>query len=44
MRILSLRLPDDIHEKLVKLAQDEHRSLNAQIVHLLGESLKRMDD
>jgi len=29
---LMLRLPDDLHARLVAMAAREHRSLNAQIV------------
>jgi predicted HicB family RNase H-like nuclease len=31
----SLRVPDDLHAWLVEQAEREHRSLNAEIVHLL---------
>lgn len=36
---LMLRLPEDLHEQLKLRAQSEHRSLNAQIVHLLWLSM-----
>jgi predicted HicB family RNase H-like nuclease len=31
----SLRVPDELHAWLVERADREHRSLNAEIVHLL---------
>ena len=34
----SLRLPRDLHALLLERAQAEHRSLNAQIVHLLWQA------
>ncbi|MEX5634788.1 toxin-antitoxin system HicB family antitoxin [Parafrankia sp. FMc2] len=36
---VKLRLPDDLHARLVEAAQREDRSLNGQIVHLLRRSL-----
>lgn len=44
MKTMSLRLPDDLHEALVKLAEDKERSLNQQIVYLLRQSLKKPGD
>jgi len=35
MKQISLRLPDDLHAALKKLAQREHRSLHGQVVHIL---------
>jgi len=35
MKQLNVRLPDDLHAALQALAEAEHRSLNAEIVHLL---------
>jgi hypothetical protein len=36
---LEIRLPDDVHTRLVDLAGREHRTLNAQMVALLEEGL-----
>lgn len=36
---LTLRLPAEVHEELVRLAEVEDRSLNAQIVRLLRQSV-----
>ena len=38
MKQLYLRLPDALHEQLVKLAEKERRSLNAQILYLLEQA------
>jgi hypothetical protein len=35
MKQLNVRLPDELHAALRALAEAEHRSLNAEIVHLL---------
>ncbi len=34
----SLRLPADLHALLIERAAAEHRSLNAQIIHLLWQA------
>ncbi|MBA2448937.1 MAG: Arc family DNA-binding protein [Chloroflexi bacterium] len=39
----SLRLPPDVHERLVELARREGRSLNQQLVHILRQGLRRAD-
>jgi len=33
----SLRLPDELHEAIKKLAEKEHRSIHAQIIHILTQ-------
>lgn len=35
-----LRLPPDMRERLRAWAEREHRSLNAQIVHILSDALR----
>lgn len=35
MERITLRLPDDLHEALTKIAQKENRSLNSQILYAL---------
>jgi hypothetical protein len=35
MKQINLRLPDDVHESLKRLAQRERRSINAMIVVLI---------
>jgi hypothetical protein len=40
---VNLRLPEDLHARLVATAEAEHRSLQMQIVHLLEEGLRRRD-
>jgi predicted transcriptional regulator len=37
MKALTLRLPDELHARLVDLAEHERRTLTAQILHLLDE-------
>jgi plasmid stability protein len=36
MKQLTLRLPDDLHATLKALAASEHRSLHAEILHILS--------
>ena len=36
---ITLRLPDDVHARVVARAETERRSLNSQIVHLLEIAL-----
>ena len=42
MKRLTLRLPDDLHAKVKKLAEKEHRSLHAQILYILEQYLKQL--
>jgi len=39
MKTLTLRLPDALHEALRRLAQQQHRSLHAQILVALEHAL-----
>lgn len=41
MKLLSLRLPDDLHAKLKIVAEKEHRSLNSQIIHILTKYVEQ---
>jgi hypothetical protein len=41
MKQLYLRLPDELHEQLVKIAERERRSLNAQVVYLLEQAVQQ---
>jgi len=34
---MTLRLPHDLHSKLVVLAKQQHRTLQKQIIHILWE-------
>jgi hypothetical protein len=43
MKRLDLRLPDELHERLVRAAQHDMRSLNAEILWLLSEALDRAE-
>ena len=36
---ISLRLPTDLHQRLVEKARIDRRSLNSEIVHLLEAAL-----
>lgn len=37
---LMTRLPESLHAKIRELAEQEHRSLNAQVVYMLLQQLK----
>jgi predicted HicB family RNase H-like nuclease len=41
MVTLTVRLPDDLHAKIVKLAEKERRSLNAEVIVRLEASVKK---
>lgn len=36
---ITLRLPEDLHDRLTDRAQEDRRSLNSEIVHLLETAL-----
>jgi hypothetical protein len=38
----TLRLPEELYEALKRLAEREHRSLHAQIVHILMEYIDNL--
>lgn len=40
MKNLNLRTPDELHARLKKLATEDHRSLNAEIVYLLERAVE----
>jgi predicted transcriptional regulator len=40
---LSLRLPPDLHRRLTEIAEREHRSLTAEVIHLLEEAAARIE-
>lgn len=42
MKRITLRLPDDLHEQLIKVAGKSNRSLNAQIVTYLQDRLRHL--
>ena len=37
----SIRIPQEMLEKLRKLAEKEHRSVNSQIIHIIQTGLKK---
>lgn len=43
MAKFTLRLPDDLQESIQTRADREHRSLHAQIIHLLSEAVPPTD-
>jgi predicted HicB family RNase H-like nuclease len=43
MKRFDLRLPDELHERVVALAQRERRSVHAQILRLIEEGLERAE-
>ncbi len=42
MKLLSLRIPDELHEAIKALSEKEKRSLNSEILYILEEHLKRL--
>lgn len=44
MKRFELRLDDELHTRLVELAEREHRSLHAQIIHLVEQGTREEDD
>lgn len=43
MKRFTLRLPDDLHEALQRMAQGEYRSLHSQILTILDEHLRESE-
>ena len=41
---ITVRLPQELHERLVKLTEHERRSLNSEILSLLEQSLNYRED
>ena len=39
MKQLTLRLPDDVHARLKARAEREHRSMHAELLHLIDQAL-----
>ena len=39
MKQITLRLPDDLHARLKELAEQEHRSLHAQVLHIVEQAV-----
>jgi hypothetical protein len=39
MKVISVRLSDELHEALVSSAKKESRSVNGQIVHFINEGV-----
>ncbi|WP_199041474.1 FitA-like ribbon-helix-helix domain-containing protein [Glycomyces salinus] len=44
MATFTIRIPDDLHARLKARARTEHRSVNAEIVHLLETVLNSPAD
>jgi predicted HicB family RNase H-like nuclease len=40
---ISLRLPTELHARLVEKARSDRRSLNSEIIHLLEATLGSLD-
>ena len=38
-----LRIPDELYEKVKKIAEREHRSINSQIVHIISEYIEEYE-
>ena len=43
MKRFTLRLPDDLHEALQRMAQGEYRSLHSQILTILDEHIRESE-
>lgn len=41
---LTLRLPSELHQKLLNLAKQEKRSLNSQIIYILQKFFEKDKD
>jgi predicted HicB family RNase H-like nuclease len=41
MKKLTIRIPDELHEQLLAYAKTQHRSLQAQLIVLIEEALRR---
>jgi predicted HicB family RNase H-like nuclease len=41
MKKLTIRVPDELHEQLLAYAKSQHRSLQAQLLALIEEALRR---
>ncbi len=39
-KTVTLRLPEDLHAELARLAKEEHRTLHSQLLVLLGHALQ----
>jgi predicted DNA-binding protein len=39
----SLRLPDELHERIKRLAERDNRSLNGQLITMLEAETKRLE-
>ena len=40
---IDLRVPPELHARIAALAAREHRSINAQLVHLITEATKETE-
>jgi plasmid stability protein len=43
MKAINLRLPDDLHAAVKALAASEHRSMHAEILHILADRVSGAD-
>lgn len=41
MRRITIRLDDELYDRLVNLADHEHRSLNGELLHLIERAVKQ---
>jgi len=44
MIALNLRLPEELHTKLKEMSQHERRSLNNQIIFMLEEQIRQIEE
>lgn len=43
MVILNVRLPDELHAKVKKLAEEERRSMNSEFIVLLEKAIRELE-
>ena len=44
MKKITLRIPDDLHQELCLIAEEQERSLNGQILYLLRQRTEGLHD
>jgi hypothetical protein len=44
MKVVNLRVPEDIHKAIKELAEKDRRSLNAEIVYILEQYAKQKQE
>lgn len=42
MKVFTLRIPEEMFATLRVIAEEEHRSVNSQILHIIAEYIKQI--